>query len=54
MHVDREEAERSLDREWKDTKESYTTLSGRYRTQLTKGVRAMGLLCKIYNREYYW
>ncbi len=38
--IKREEAERRLDREWKDIKESYTTLSGRYRTQLTKGVRA--------------
>ena len=36
----REEAKRRLDRESNNIKEAYTTLSERYRTQLTKGVRA--------------
>ena len=38
--IKREEAERRLNREWKQIKERYTTLSERYRTQLTTGVRS--------------
>lgn len=36
----REEAQRRLDAEWKEIKRRYTSLSERYRTKLTRGVRA--------------
>ncbi len=38
--IKRDEAIKRLDQKWKDLKGRYTTLSERYRTQLTKGVRA--------------
>lgn len=38
--VKRKEAEESLDREWNEIKERYTTLSERYRKKLTQGLRA--------------
>ena len=40
LGIKRAKAERLLDREWKDIKADYKTLSERYRTKLTKGVRA--------------
>ena len=40
LGIKRAEAEKLLNREWKDIKADYTTLSERYRTKLTKGVRA--------------
>ena len=39
MGIKRKEVENLLDLEWKQIKQRYTTLSERYRTKLTKGVR---------------